>query len=92
MTPVLHSLYTSLSLCNLAYHSGLGCVTCFHQWDISKHFKWRLEERYMIGLPHSSSFALASLLEARTVEQWLGKSNYPIERSNNVQLTPWFIV
>lgn len=94
MTPVLHSsLYAWLSLCNLTYDSGLGCVTCFHQWDISKHFKWRLEKHYTIALPHSSSFALASLLETtRTVEKWLGQSNYSVERLNNVQLTSWFIV
>ena len=82
MTPVLHSsLYAWLLLRNLAYDSGLGCVTCFHQWDISKHFKWRLEKHYTIGLPHSSSFALASLLETRTVEKWLGN---PI-----IQLRDW---
>lgn len=91
MTPVLHSLCAWLLLCNLAYDSGLGCVTCFHQWDISKQFKWRLEKHCTIGLPHYSSCALASLLETRTVEQWLGQSSYPVERSNNVQLTPWFV-
>ena len=72
------------------YDSGLGRVTCFQQWYVSKqNSSAGLRNTCLIGLTHSCSSALASLLEDATMEQWLGQSNIPAEGSNNVQLTPW---